>query len=116
MTHYTRGTVVLANLGTVEGNEQNGIRPVAILSNLETITASRAKRLFVVAPFTRSHKLIGPLAPRIVARQGGLPYSSTALVMHVRSLDPTRIVKKMGRLNSQELEQLLEGLRIMLES
>jgi mRNA-degrading endonuclease toxin of MazEF toxin-antitoxin module len=116
MIHYKPGTVVIANLGAVEGNEQAGIRPVAILSKLETITASRAKQLYVVAPFTRSQKLIGPLAPRIVARQGGLQYSSTGLVMHMRSLDPTRIIKKIGYLNSAELEQLLEGIRIMLGS
>jgi mRNA interferase MazF len=116
MIHYEPGSIVIADLGAVEGNEQAGIRPVAILSKLEIITASRAKQLYVVAPFTRSQKLIGPLAPRIVARKGGLRYSSTGLVMHMRSLDPTRIITKIGRLNSQELEQLLQGVHTMLGS
>jgi mRNA-degrading endonuclease toxin of MazEF toxin-antitoxin module len=114
MANYEQGTIVLANLGAVEGSEQNGIRPVAILSNLEIIKASRAQSLYVAIPFTRSQKLIGPLAPRIVAREGGLRYSSTALVMHVRSIDPARIIKKIGHLNSEELEYLLVGVRIML--
>jgi mRNA-degrading endonuclease toxin of MazEF toxin-antitoxin module len=32
----------------------------------------------------------------------------------VHSIDPARIIKKIGHLNSEELEHLLVGVRIML--
>lgn len=112
---FKRGAVVMANLEPVTGSEQGGMRPVLILSSLEKIRASRSRPMYVIVPFTRSQTLTGPLAPRITARAGGVPLDSTALVMHVRSLDPARIRSQAGILNTDELERVTNGARVMLE-
>lgn len=112
---YQRGAVVMTDLDPVTGSEQGGVRPVVILSNLETIKKSRARALYVIVPLTRSTALQGVLAPRIKARSGGIPLDSTALTMHIRSLDTTRIDKQVCVLEPFELLPILEGLKDLLE-
>jgi mRNA interferase MazF len=112
---FKRGAVVMVNLEPVAGSEQGGVRPVLILSSLEKIRASRARPMYIIVPLTRSQTLTGPLAPRITARAGGMPLDSTALVMHMRSIDPARIRSQAGILNADELERVTIGVRVMLE-
>ena len=112
---YEQGDIVLVNLEPTVGSEQGFKRPCIVISSLEVITASRSRPLYVIVPLTRSEKLVGRLAPRLKARAGGLPADSTALVMHVRSIDPRRIVRKVGRLESDELGVIQEGLRELLQ-
>ncbi len=112
---YERGAVVMVNLEPVMGSEQGRIRPCLVVSDLKTITASRSRPLYVIVPLTRSEKLIGPLAPRLQARPGALPADSTALVMHVRSIDLRRITRQVGVLDTEELAGIRAGLRVLLE-
>lgn len=120
-TSHPRGTVVLVNLEPITGSEQGstrpdgtpGVRPCVVLSDAATIRASRARPLYVVAPLTRSTTLTGPLAPRLTARTGGVPRDSTVLLMHVRSIDPARVVGAGGTLNAGELEPIARGLRAL---
>jgi mRNA interferase MazF len=112
---YPRGAVVMANLDPITGSEQGGVRPVVILSNLETIKKSRARPLYVIVPLTRSTTLQGVLAPRIKARDDGIPLDSTVLTMHVRSLDATRINGQVTVLEPFELLPILEGIKTLLE-
>lgn len=93
------------------GSEQGFKRPCIIVSDIATITASRAKPLYVIVPLTRSEKLVGKLAPRLLARPGGLPADSTALIMHLRSVDPSRILKYVGKLEADEINLVQIGLQ-----
>lgn len=101
----------MANLEPVVGSEQGRTRPCVVMSDLALLRASRAKELYTVVPLTTSEKLVGPLAPRVAARAGGLPLDSTVLVMHVRTIDPARIVRAGGTLTPAELEPIRAGLR-----
>lgn len=112
---YARGAVVMANLGPITGSEQDGLRPVVIISSMVAIKKSNSRLLFVIVPLTCSQSLIGPLAPSIKARAGGVSLDSTALVMHIRSIDPQRVIRQVGVLEFDELAPILEGVNIMLE-
>lgn len=112
---YARGAVVMANLDPSAGSEQGGSRPVVIISSLAAIRKSRSRPLYVIVSLTRSESLKGPLAPRIKARAGGIPLDSTALVMHIRSVDPKRLAKLVCVLEPDELAPILGGVKAMLE-
>lgn len=112
---YKQGDIALVDLEPTIGSEQGFKRPCVVVSDLTTITSSRSRPLYIIVPLTRSEKLIGKLAPRLKARAGGLPADSTALVMHVRSIDPKRVVRKVGRLESDELKAIQEGLQELLQ-
>jgi mRNA interferase MazF len=103
---HQRGDVVMVDLEPVAGSEQGRTRPAVVMSNLETIRGSGAVPLYVIIPFTTAGKLGGVLAPQVPARAGGLPADSTALTMHIRSIDPMRVIRTVGNLNAQELAPL----------
>ena len=105
----------MANLDPSAGSEQGGSRPVVIISSLAAIRKSRSRPLYVIVSLTRSESLKGPLAPRIKARAGGIPLDSTALVMHIRSVDPKRLAKLVCVLEPDELAPILDGVKAMLE-
>ncbi len=108
---YHKGDIVLVDLEPTLGSEQGFKRPAIIISNLTTITDSHSRPLYIIVPLARSEKLIGDLAPRLQAKEGGLPADSTALIMHLRSIDPQRILRFIGKLDADELELIQKGLR-----
>ena len=108
---YYKGDIVLVDLEPTLGSEQGFKRPAIIISNLTTITDSHSRPLYIIVLLTRSEKLIGDLAPRLQAKEGGLPADSTALIMHLRSIDPQRILRFIGKLDADELELIQKGLR-----
>jgi mRNA interferase MazF len=111
---YAQGSIVFVNLEPVQGSEQGRKRPCVVVSELKKVLASHSKALYIIVPLTRSETLTGKLAPRIKARKGGVPANSVALVMHLRSIDPTRIERRVGSLNTLELESILSGISDMM--
>jgi mRNA interferase MazF len=109
-TTYAQGAVVFVSLEPVQGSEQGRKRPCVVVSELKKILASRSKPLYMIVPLTRSETLTGKLAPRIKSRKGGVPADSVALVMHLRSIDPSRIERRVGNLNKDELDPILYGI------
>ena len=107
---YHKGDIVLVDLEPTLGSEQGFKRPAIIVSNLTTITNSHSRPLYVIVPLTRSEKLIGDLAPKLQAKEDGLPANSTVLIMHLRSIDPQRILRFIGKLDAAELEIIQKGL------
>ena len=107
---YQRGDIVIVNLEPVQGSEQKGLRPCIVVSKLADIKKTRSKPLYVVVPLTHSLALKGSFAPLLRTREGGLASDSVVLIMHVRSVDPTRILKRVGILNGEELKIVKQGL------
>lgn len=105
----------MVNLEPVMGSEQGRVRPCVVVSDLEAVRASRAKPMYVIVPFTRSQTLGGPLAPRVPARKGGVPLDSTALVTHLRSIDPARMRGQAGQLEAGELRPILAGISRLMK-
>lgn len=113
-TVYQKGAVVFADLEPVVGAEQGRQRPCVVVSDLETVRRSRARAIYTVVPLTRSETLVGPLAPRVKRREGGLSADGTALVMHVRSIAPERITGRLrGVLNDNEMARISIGLKVL---
>ena len=111
---YPRQSIVLVRLDPVVGSEQGKVRPCIVATDAATIRQSRAKLLYTVVPLTHSQTLTGPLAPRIKARAGGSPSDGVALCMHVRTVDPARVIGYVGSLEASEYEPVSRGLGVLL--
>ena len=107
---YQLGDIVLVDLEPTIGSEQGFKRPAIVVSKLDRITESHSKPLYVIVPLTRSEKLLGKLAPRLTASQGSIPMDSIALIMHLRSIDPKRVIKHVGKLPMRDLKEIQEGI------
>jgi len=111
--HYARGSIVLVQFEPLKaGSKKRKVRPCVIVTNGIKIRRSRhAELLYGIVPLTtRSSAAAEVLAPRFVAREGGLPADAVALCIHFRTVEATRVAGYVGELNASEIDDLEESL------
>ena len=106
MARILRGDIRWANLNPTLGHEQSGLRPVLILSN--DIFNERMGIVIAIALTSKQPRFGFPLALEIDSAD--LPKKSWALMGQVRTLSTERIGKILGRVSTEEIEQIIEGL------
>ncbi len=111
-----RGTVVLVDLdpslGPTLGHEQRGKRPCVIVSDPD-VTSNQRFPLVCVIPLTGTPG-DGLLYPELAPGKSGLAKTSYALIDHLRSIDKQRVRRVYGKLPSEEVAALNEGLAVYL--
>lgn len=96
-----RGELYLINL-TGQGSEQNGLRPVVVLQN---DVGNRFSPTTVVVPLTSQNKKNVPTHVNL-APEDGVAKPSTALCEQPMSVDKTRLIKRIGALNENKIEDI----------
>jgi len=96
-----RGELYLINL-TGQGSEQNGLRPVVVLQN---DVGNRFSPTTVVVPLTSQNKKNVPTHVNL-APEDGVVKPSTALCEQPMSVDKTRLIKRIGALNENKIEDI----------
>ena len=102
----------LANLNPSRGSEQNGFRPVVIISGN---VLNQYLEIVIICPLTTKIKdykgnvLLEPNA------QNGLTESSEILTFHIRSISKNRLVKKIGSITTEHLIEIKQGLNDILK-
>lgn len=100
------------------GHEQTGFRP-AVVSGLPDRLGQQRFPMLVVVPLTTQ---IGTWArepklyPFFVAGTGGLHYDSVALLDHLRSLDASRVARRLGHLTADQYAPIQQGLETMCKA
>jgi mRNA interferase MazF len=113
MVTVSRGDVWLCDLNPVVGSEQAGQRPALIL---QTDRANAASSHTIIAPFTsKLHRALLPSHVLIPSGAGGLRQDSVLLCEQIRVVDKLRLVALWGHLNSEQLAQIAQALRVILE-
>ena len=90
-----RGEIWLANLDPTKGSEQAGTRPIIIF---QENTISKFTSTIITIPLTTNL--------RISNGQGGLNQDSVALCHQLRVLDKTRLIKRLGQLDTEVIAEL----------
>ena len=107
-----RGDVFWVDLNPVKGSEQAGRRPVVVIQN---DVGNEVAPTVIVAPLTTKsftkHYPINVHIPRGVA---GLKENSTILLSQIRTIDKTRLDRKIGRLPPTYLKQVDQAISISL--
>ncbi len=112
MVEITRGDVVLCDLNPVVGTEQAGIRPVVVL---QIDRANAVSPHTIIAPFTsKIRRALLPSHVLVPAGIGGLSQDSVVLCEQIRVIDKSRIIRVIGHLNNEYMEQLAVALCIIL--
>lgn len=107
-----RGDLFWVDLNPVRGSEQAGRRPVVVIQN---DIGNEVAPTVIVAPltttgFTKPYP-INVHIPRGVA---GLNANSTMLLSQIRTIDKTRLDRKIGHLPPAHLEQVDQAICISL--
>lgn len=106
MARILRGEIRWAELCPGRGHEQTGRRPVLVLSH--DVFNERSGTVIAMAITSRPQQAGFPLTIEI--KTEGLPKRSWVKISQVRTLAGERIGKKIARLSTEELAQVLEGL------
>ena len=106
-----RGEVWLINLDPTLGREQAGTRPALVIS--ENIFNQSYAELIIVVPITSQNKGIRSHV-KIAQGEGGLNLESFVKCEDVRSVSKQRLIKKLGSVSKQTIENIEEKLRFLM--
>ncbi len=102
-----QGEIWWANLNPTKGSEQSGHRPVVVVSGN---MLNRNLSIVIVMPLTtqiKNYKGNLVLHPN---SKNGLNEISEVLIFHIRSLSQSRLSKKIGSIQKNEIQQLISNL------
>ncbi|MFM7602651.1 MAG: type II toxin-antitoxin system PemK/MazF family toxin [Pseudanabaena sp.] len=99
-----RGEIWLATLDPTRGSEQAGTRPIIIF---QENTVSKFTSTIITIPLTTNLRRAAlPTCLLISNDQAGLSQDSVALCHQLRVLDKTRLIKRLGQLDSGVIADL----------
>lgn len=107
-----RGIIVLVELDPTVGNEQRGVRPCITVSD-PAVNEDQRFPLIAVVPVTGTPGE-GSLYPELAPGTSGLTKTSFALIDQLRSIDKRRIRRMFGRIATNELDAVDQGLELYL--
>lgn len=111
MSAASRGEIWLVGLDPTKGREQAGMRPALVVS--VDIFNHGASELVVVAPITSKAKGI-PLHVEVMPPEGGLTMTSYVKCEDLRSISTARLVRRLGKVSAQTIDDVEDRLRILL--
>ncbi len=106
MAAILRGEIRWADLNPVRGHEQDGVRPVLILS--QDVFNEHSKTVIAVIITSQQQKSGFPLT--MLLKSGSLPKTSWIKIGQIRTLSTERIGKTIRKASDEELAQVIEGL------
>ena len=107
-----RGEVYLATLGPVVGKEISKTRPVVVVSNDKNNEFSGTVTILPVT--SRNLKKIYAFEVFLPKGSGKLPKDSKAKADQIRTLDKSRIVARIGKLENREIQDIEIAIKIHL--
>lgn len=105
-----RGEIYFGTLDPVVGSEQGGFRPVLILQN---DTSNQHSPVTIAACITSAPaKVERPTDVAIPAGTCGLTRPSRVMLNQIRTVDKSRLERRVGKLTAAQMAQVDEALKI----
>ncbi len=108
---YKQYDIWLADLNPTVGTEPGKTRPVVII---QTDLLNETHLSTIVCPITTNVKPEAEIL-RIHLKKAQLPKLSDVLVDQPRAIDNKRFIKKLGKLTKEQVIELKENLKIVLD-
>ena len=106
-----QGEIWYVNLDPVKGSEQAGYRPVVIISGN---MMNKYLKVVIACPLTTSIKNYKGNIILEPDEQNGLKTTSEILLFHIRSISKDRMIKKIGTVSKEHLDELINNLNDIL--
>lgn len=107
-----RGEIFLANLKPIKGSEQGGIRPVLIIQN--DISNKYSPTTIIAAITSKIFEKEYPTNVFISKDESGLDKDSTIILNQIRTIDTSRLIKKIGLLDNFIMNKVDRAIKISL--
>ena len=109
--NYKQFDIWLADLNPTVGTEPGKTRPVVII---QTDLLNETHLSTIVCPVTTNIKPEAEIL-RVHLKKNQLPKLSDVLVDQPRAIDNKRFIKRIGKLNTEQITQQKENLKIILD-
>jgi mRNA interferase MazF len=112
-SHPKRGEIFLTTLDPTVGREIQKTRPAVVIQN---DISNRLTDLTIVAPITSTVRFpLNPVHVLLAAdHHTGLSVTSVALLNQIRAIDKTRLVRRIGAVDTDTLERVDEAIKLGL--
>ena len=107
-----RGDIFLANLEPIKGSEQGGVRPVLIIQN--DISNKNSPVTIIAAITSKIFEKEYPTNVFVSKEDSKLDKDSTVLLNQVRTIDNSRLIKRIGSLDTFIMNQVDKSLKVSL--
>ncbi|MEO8083079.1 MAG: type II toxin-antitoxin system PemK/MazF family toxin [Ardenticatenales bacterium] len=109
-----QGEVYIADLPVPTGSEPGYVRPIVVIQS-DRYNASAIRTVLCVAVTTNLTRLQVPGNVLLGTVESGLAEDSVVNVAQVVTLDKQRLIRRVGWLASETLDDVLEGVRGVIE-
>lgn len=106
MAGVLRGDILWADLNPVRGHEQEGLRPILVLSH--EVFNDRSGTVIAVELTSQPQRAGFPLTLELTSSR--LPKRSWVKISQIRTLSTERLGKKIARASVEEVDQVVDGL------
>lgn len=107
-----RGEIYLVSFDPTIGAEIQKTRPALVLQN---DVANEYSRITIVAAITsKFDDTLYPTEVLIQPPEGGMTIASVVLLNQIRSIDKQRLVRRLGELTTETMEQVNEAIQVSL--
>jgi mRNA interferase MazF len=107
-----RGEIYLLNFDPTIGSEISKTRPALIVQNN---IANRSSPIIIIAAITsKFDNRLYPTEVLIEPPEGGLKTTSVILLNQIRSVDKQRLIKRIGAISSEKLNEVDRAIQISL--
>lgn len=107
-----RGDIYLANLNPYKGSEQGGKRPVIIIQN--DVGNHYSPTVIVTAVTSRFFKKRA-LPTHVTLDNAELERNSLALLEQIRTIDKSRLIRKIGRVPEEKMKEIGAAIHVSLD-
>lgn len=107
-----RGDIYLANLNPYKGSEQGGKRPVIIIQN--DVGNHYSPTVIVTAVTSRFFKKRA-LPTHVPLDNEELEKNSLALLEQIRTIDKSRLIRKIGRVHEEKMKEIGAAIHVSLD-
>ena len=105
-----RGEIWLVNFNPVRGSEQKGIRPALIIQN---DIGNEVSPITIVGDISTSIKIY-PINVEIKSSESGLSKDSVVKLNQIRTIDKSRLIKRLGKLDPSRMDVVKSALILSL--
>ena len=108
-----KGEIFLVDLSPTRGSEQSGHRPVLVVQN--DVGNEFSPTTIIVPLTTKNYSKEYPTNVQLQRGTAGLKEDSTVLCSQIRTIDKSRLGKKLGTLPPTYLEKVNLAMKVSLE-
>lgn len=109
-----RGDVVRVRLDPVEGSEQAGERPALVIS--PDLINEKGPLVLIAAITSKKTDKIYPFEVLLDPREAGLTRPSKVMLMHLRSVDKSRLTGEYGSVGKEMMMLVDEAVKVAMDS